>query len=216
MQLNVLNDLAKAKRRWTEKKGLCSRSSASHMIGFTNAPWRLLNTTQLLQLIRVMHSLGDRPGESQEAMDGKKALTPQPWWDTILSVRQQIFFVPGMQECSDYPSRNASHPLLPSCVRKEPFEPHFVRKVARDAFKIAILPQFLAIQPPFVRNCCDWTSANRNFTAVFGHRTRAKLLRPDPWNRTFNLSFWRSKIVSWERVAFRAVSLALPRTLTEK
>ena len=48
--------------------GLCSRSSASPMIGFTNAPWRLLRT-QSLQLIRVMHSRCDRPGE---AMDGKK------------------------------------------------------------------------------------------------------------------------------------------------
>ena len=80
------------------------------------------------------------------------------------------------------------------------------------------------------------TRQNRSFSAVFGDRTsfRAKGLRPDAWNRNFTgpfanrnftavfgdrtsfhakfyLSFWWSNLVSCERVAFRAVSLALPR-----
>ena len=33
-------------------------------------------------------------------------------------------------------------------------EPHFVRKDARDTLQIVILPQFLAIEPRFVRNGC--------------------------------------------------------------
>ena len=60
-------------------------------------------------------------------------------------------------------------------------EPHFVQKVARDAFEIIILRQFLAIESHFVRKSCDRTSANQNrmFTSVFGDRTsfRAKGLR---------------------------------------
>ena len=49
------------------------------------------------------------------------------------------------------------------------------------------------------------TLQNRSFTSVF----RAKGL-------SFHFSFWRSKLVSSERITFRAVSLALPRTLREK
>jgi len=56
---------------------------------------------------------------------------------------------------------------------------------------------------------------NRNFTSVFGDRTsfRAKWLRPTHQNRIF-LAI--EHLVSCERVAFRAVSLALPRALREK
>ena len=57
-------------------------------------------------------------------------------------------------------------------------------RIAPGTRKIAILPQFLPIEPHFV--------------------FRAKGLRPDP-------SFCRSNIISCEKVAFRAVSLALPR-----
>ena len=93
--------------------------------------------------------------------------------------------------------------------------------------EIAISPQFLAIEPRFVRKGCDWTLASRNFTSVFGDRTsfhvkesrldkrncnftavfgdrtsfRAKGLRLDPYKSQFHLSFWRSNLVSCERVA---------------
>ena len=109
-------------------------------------------------------------------------------------------------------------------------------RVARDDLQIAILPQFLSIEPRFVRKGCAGRLANRNFTAVFDDRTsfRAKGLRRTSWNRIFTavfgdrtsfrakglrgttcksqfyLSFWRSNLVSRERVAFRAVSLSLP------
>ena len=66
-------------------------------------------------------------------------------------------------------------------------EPHFVRKGAPDDLQIAILPKFLAIEPHFVRKGA-----------------------PDKLKSQFYLSFWRSNLVSCERVAFRAVSLALP------
>ena len=57
------------------------------------------------------------------------------------------------------------------------------------------------------------TPTNRNFTSVFGDRTsfRAKRLRRTLCKSQFYLSFWRSNLISCERVAFRAVSLALPR-----
>ena len=86
------------------------------------------------------------------------------------------------------------------------------------------------------------TRANRNFTLVFGDRTsfRATGLRrkranrnfnqsfwrsniisfervaPDPWKSQVYHSFWRSNLASCERVAFRSVWLALPRALREK
>ena len=80
---------------------------------------------------------------------------------------------------------------------------------------IAILPQFLAIEPHFVRKGSrdKRDKRNRNFTSVFGDRTsfRAKGLRGTTCKSQFYLSFWRSNLISCERVAFRAVSLALPR-----
>ena len=69
--------------------------------------------------------------------------------------------------------------------------------------EIAILPQFLAIEPRFVRKACDWTLTSRNFTSVFGDRTsfRAKGLRRTTCKSQFHLSFWRSNFISCERVA---------------
>jgi len=48
--------------------------------------------------------------------------------------------------------------------------------------EIAILPQFLAIEPHFVRKGCAGRFASRTFTSVFRDRNsfRAKGLRPDP------------------------------------
>ena len=75
-------------------------------------------------------------------------------------------------------------------------EPHFVRKSCAGRIEIAILPQFLAIEPHVVQKGSrdKRDNRNRNFTAVFGDRTsfRAKGLR------------------------FRAVSLALPRAFQER
>ena len=65
-------------------------------------------------------------------------------------------------------------------------EPRFVRKGAREDLQIAISPQFLTIEPRFVRKGCAGGLANRNFTAVFDDRTsfRAKGLRfvPSRWH----------------------------------
>ena len=65
-------------------------------------------------------------------------------------------------------------------------EPYFVRKGSPDALQIAILPQFLAIEPHFVGKGRAGRFANRNFTS---DRTsfRAKGLRPDKRNRNSNI-----------------------------
>ena len=57
-------------------------------------------------------------------------------------------------------------------------EPHFVRKGCAGQVEIAILPQFLTIEPRRAKGLRG-TSWNRNFTSVFGDRTsfRAKGLR---------------------------------------
>ena len=65
-------------------------------------------------------------------------------------------------------------------------EPHFVQKGCDRTREIAILPQFLAIEPHFVRKGCDRMREIKNFTLVFGDRTsfRAKRLRfvPSRWH----------------------------------
>ena len=61
-------------------------------------------------------------------------------------------------------------------------EPHFARKGARDTLQIAILPQFLTIEPRFVRK---------------GERVALDKLKSQ-----FYLSFWRSNLVSCERLRF--------------
>ena len=71
--------------------------------------------------------------------------------------------------------------------------------MAQDDLQTAILPQFLAIEPHFVRKGCAGQLANGNFTSVFGDRTsfRAKKLRLD----TMESQFYRSNLISCERVA---------------
>ena len=96
-------------------------------------------------------------------------------------------------------------------------EPHFVRKGSPDLLQIAILPQFLAIEPHFVRKGFGTGPfANRNLTSVFGDRTSFRNLTPVFGDRTSfrakgfcdrtfcksqsYLSFWRSNLISCERV----------------
>ena len=76
-------------------------------------------------------------------------------------------------------------------------------RVARDDLDIAISPQFLAIEPHFVRTGCAGRLGHRNFAAVFGDRTsfRAKGLRGTTWTSQFYLSLWRSNPISCEKVA---------------
>ena len=65
-------------------------------------------------------------------------------------------------------------------------KPHFVRSVVPGHLELAILPQLLAIEPHFVRKGCAGQLGNRNFTSVFGDRTsfRATGLRfvPSRWH----------------------------------
>ena len=84
-----------------------------------------------------------------------------------------------------------------------------MRKGCAGQLEIAILHQFLAIEFHFVRKGCAGRLGNRNFTSVFGDRTsfRAKGLRRATCKSQF---YFRSNFISCERVAFRAVSLALP------
>ena len=76
----------------------------------------------------------------------------------------------------------------------------FRAKVFADDLQIAILPQFLAIEPHFVQKGLRWEPGNRNFTSVFGDRTsfRAKGFA----GRLAILpQIWRSNLISCERVA---------------
>ena len=84
-------------------------------------------------------------------------------------------------------------------------------RVARDDLDIAISPQFLAIEPHFVRKGCAGRLGHRNFTAIFGDRTsfRAKGLRGTTWTSQFYISFWRSNLISCERVARDDLDIAI-------
>ena len=82
-------------------------------------------------------------------------------------------------------------------------EPHFVRKGCAGQLELAILPQFLTI------HLISWKS---QFYPSFwrSNLISCERVAPDNLNSQFYLSFWRSNLISCERVAFRAVSLALP------
>ena len=75
--------------------------------------------------------------------------------------------------------------------------------------KIAILPQFLAIDPHFVRKCCSGTSPAQEksqfylFLAIDRHFVRKCCSGTSPAQEKsqFYLSFWRSTLISRERVA---------------
>ena len=90
-------------------------------------------------------------------------------------------------------------------------EPHFVRNRCAGRFANRNLLQFLAIEPHFVRKSCAGRFANRNFISVFGDRTsfRAKPLRRTLCKSQFYISFWRSNLISCERVAPDALQIAI-------
>ena len=94
-------------------------------------------------------------------------------------------------------------------------EPHFVRKGCAGQVEIAISPQFLTIEPHFARKGSPETRT-RNFTSVFDDRTsfRAKGLRQTTCNSQFYLSFWRSNLISCERVHRKHELAILPQFLT--
>ena len=73
-------------------------------------------------------------------------------------------------------------------------EPHFARKGCAGRLELSLLPQFLALEPHFVRKGCAGRLANRNFTSVFGDRTSFR------WNRNFTSVFD-------DRTSFRAKGL---------
>ena len=75
-------------------------------------------------------------------------------------------------------------------------------KGSSGTLEIAILPQFLTLEPRFVREGFIRHAWNRNFTSVFDTRTsfRAWRVHPDNLKSQFYLSFWHSNLVSCERV----------------
>ena len=78
---------------------------------------------------------------------------------------------------------------------------HFVRKGCNGNPEIAILPQFLAIEPQRAKGL-QREPGNRNFTSVFDDRPsfRAKGLQREPGNRNFTSVFD-------DRTSFRAKGL---------
>ena len=65
-------------------------------------------------------------------------------------------------------------------------EPCFVRKICAGQVEIALLPQFLAIEPRFVQK-----------------------VAPDTLKSHFYFSFWRSNVVSCQRVARDDLGIAI-------
>ena len=80
-----------------------------------------------------------------------------------------------------------------------------------DPQGIAILLQFLPIEPYFVRTGCDRHFKIAILLQHFHDRTsfRTKRLQPEVPKSQFYLSFSRSNLISCERVAFPGASLAL-------
>ena len=68
-------------------------------------------------------------------------------------------------------------------------------------------PQFLAIEPHFGRKGCRGSCEIAISPQFFGDRTsfRAKRLPRKLWNRNFTSVFWRSNVISCERVAAEVV-----------
>ena len=75
---------------------------------------------------------------------------------------------------------------------------------------IAILPQFLTLEPHFVRKGCRRTNQTRKKRSVLDTRTsfHAKGLPPDQPNSQKTLSFGHSNLISCERVAAGPTKLA--------
>ena len=75
-----------------------------------------------------------------------------------------------------------------------PIDPHFVRKGCSRTSKIGILPQFLPIDPHFVRKGCSGASQIAILLQFFADRPsfRAKGLLQDKSNRNFTSVFCRS------------------------
>ena len=93
-------------------------------------------------------------------------------------------------------------------------EAHFVRKVVAAHFEVTILLlylqylQFLAIEPHFVRKGCAAEVVKSQFYSSFGDRTsfRAKWLCRGHFKiAILHHSFWRSNLISCERVAAEVV-----------
>ena len=82
-----------------------------------------------------------------------------------------------------------------------PIEPHFVRKGSNWTREITILPQILAIEPHFVRKgCYYWTPEIANITSVFVAMACERVAIGRQKSQ-FYRSFWRSNLMSCERVA---------------
>ena len=87
----------------------------------------------------------------------------------------------------------------------------------KGTLEIAILPQFLTLEPRFVREGFIRHAWNRNFTSVFDTRTsfRAWRVHPDKLKSQFYLSFWHSNLVSCVKGSSGQVEIAiLPQFLT--
>ena len=96
--------------------------------------------------------------------------------------------------------RNCEIAILPQFLA---IEPHFGRNlISGERVAIGRQTSQFYLEPHFVRKGCDWTPRNRNFTSVFGDRTscRAKGLRGTSWNRNLTSVFD-------DRTSFRAKGL---------
>ena len=84
-----------------------------------------------------------------------------------------------------------------------------MRKGCAGRLELALLPQFLAIEPHFVREGCAGQLANRSFWR--SNLISCERVAPDKLNSHFYLSFWRSNLISCERVAPDDLQIAILR-----
>ena len=84
-------------------------------------------------------------------------------------------------------------------------------KGSSGTLEIAILPQFLTLEPRFVREGFIRTSWNRNFTSVFDTRTSfcAWRVLPARLKSQFYLSFWHSNLVSCVKGSSGTLEIAI-------
>ena len=95
--------------------------------------------------------------------------------------------------------------ILPQFCAIDAFTPHFVRKGCRGHFKIAILPHF-SIEPHFVRKGCRGTLKIAIYLSFWrSNLISCERVAAEVVKSQFYLSFWRSNLISCKRVSAEVV-----------
>ena len=88
-------------------------------------------------------------------------------------------------------------------------EPHFVQKGARDT-ELALLPQLLTIEPHFVRKSArDTLKSQFYFSFWRSNLISCERVARDDFNSHFYRGFWRSNLISWWKGARDTLQIAI-------